>query len=99
MTPKALQSGYEWCYRKMFSLRSILRRCPRNVGEILPYLAMSLLYKRSNFLWPLLIQHRLTHLIWHPFLERSRKRHLRSRKRLEQGHPVSGVITPISPGV
>jgi radical SAM superfamily enzyme YgiQ (UPF0313 family) len=99
MTPEELQAGYEWCYRKMFSLGSILRRCPREVAEIFPYLAMSLLYKRSNFLWSLLIQHRFTHSIWHPFVESSRKRHLRFRKRLERGVPVSGAVTSISPGV
>ncbi|UCH20864.1 MAG: B12-binding domain-containing radical SAM protein [Deltaproteobacteria bacterium] len=99
MTPDELQSGYEWCYRKLFSMRSSLRRCPRRIEDILPYLAMSILYKRSNYLWSLLIQHRLTHRLWHPFVERTRQRHLRFRKRLEQKELVLRPITPVNPGV
>ncbi len=99
MSPEALQSGYKWCYRRMFSLRSILRRCPQKINEIFPYFAMSLLYKRSNFLWSVLIQHRLTHRMWRPFVEGLRRRHLRHRRRLERGDRVSGMVSPISPGV
>ena len=99
MTPAELQSGYEWCYRRMFSLRSILRRCPQKVNEVLPYLAMSLLYKRSNLLWSLLIQYRLTHRIWQPFIRGLRRRHIRYRKRLQRSDLVSRVVSPISPGV
>ena len=99
MTPAELQSGYEWCYRRMFSLRSILRRCPQKVNEVLPYLAMSLLYKRSNLLWSLLIQYRLTHRIWQPFIRGLRRRHIRYRKRLQRGNLVSRIVSPISSGV
>lgn len=99
MTPETLRSGYEWCYRRMFSLRSILQRCPQKIDELLPYLAISLLYKRSNFLWSALIQHRLTHRIWRPFVKGLRRRHIRHRKRLKRGDPVSGAAASISPGV
>jgi radical SAM superfamily enzyme YgiQ (UPF0313 family) len=99
MTVDELQSGYEWCYRRIFSLRSILRRCPRKVEEILPYLAVSILYKRSNFLWSLLIRHRLTHTVWRPLVEGSRQRHLRLRKRLERREFIFGSSTPVRPGV
>lgn len=99
MTPDELQSGYEWCYRRVFSLQSIFRRCPCKVEDILPYLAVSFLYKRSNFLWSLLIKHRLTHLLWHPFVEGSRRRHLRFRKRLEQKEFIFGPSTSIRPVV
>lgn len=99
MKPEELQSGYEWCYRRLFSLRSILRRCPREIEDILPYLAMSILYKRSNYLWSLLIRHRLTHRLWRPFVEHARQRHLCFRKRLEQKKLAFRPIAPLSPGV
>ena len=99
MSVEELQSGYEWCYQKLFSARSILRRCPKNIGDILPYLAMSILYKRSNYLWSLLIQHRLTHRLWRPLVERTRRRHLRFRKRLEKRKLRYGSLAPVSPGV
>ena len=47
------------------------------------YLAMSYLYKRSNFLWYFLIRHRLTGVAWRPLVEWTRRRHLRFRRRLE----------------
>ena len=52
-----------------------------------PYLAMSYLYKKSNRLWPLLIRHRLTHVVWRPLVEMSRRRHVRFRRRLAQRRP------------
>jgi radical SAM superfamily enzyme YgiQ (UPF0313 family) len=99
MTPDELQSGYEWCYQRVFSLESILQRCPCAVEEIFPYLAVSFLYKRSNLLWSLLIKHRLTHLVWRPLVQGSRRRHLRFRKRFEQKGLASVPIVPVSPGV
>jgi len=83
MTPEELASGYAWCYRRLFSHRSIWRRRPRDRGSVLPYLAMSYLYKRSNLLWYFLIRHRLTHLVWRPLVEITRRRHLANRNRLE----------------
>ncbi len=99
MSAAQLQSGYEWCYRQMFSLRSILRRCPRSVEDVAPYLAMSFLYKRCNFLWSLLIRHRLTHKLWRPLVERSRRRHLRFREKLHKRPFACGRAVPVSPGV
>ena len=58
MTPEELADGYAWCYRRLFSHRSIWRRRPRDWRAVPAYLAMSYLYKRSNWLWPLLIRHR-----------------------------------------
>ena len=55
---------------------------PRDVRAVLPYLAMSYLYKRSNRLWYFLIRHRLTGLVWRPLVEWTRLRHLRYRRRL-----------------
>jgi radical SAM superfamily enzyme YgiQ (UPF0313 family) len=99
MTPGELQTGYQWCYRKIFSLQSIMRRCPRSIGDVLPYLAMSILYKRSNYLWSLLIRHRLTHRLWRPLVKKSRRRHLLFRKRLAKRGIAVGPIAPVSPGV
>jgi radical SAM superfamily enzyme YgiQ (UPF0313 family) len=82
MTVEELAAGYAWCYRRLFSHRSIWRRRPRERSAVLPYLAMSYLYKRSNWLWHLLIRHQLTGLVWRPLVERSRRRHLRFRARL-----------------
>ena len=82
MTPQQLVDGYEWCYERLFSHTSIWKRRPRDISAVLPYLAMSYLYKRSNRIWHLLIKYRLTHAVWRPLVELTRRRHLRFRKRL-----------------
>ncbi len=82
MSPAELEEGYSWAYRRVFSHRSIWRRRPERLAAVLPYLGMSYLYKRSNRLWPFLIRHRLTHALWSPLVEASRRRHLRERRRL-----------------
>jgi radical SAM superfamily enzyme YgiQ (UPF0313 family) len=83
MTPEELAEGYAWCYRRLFSHSSIWRRRPGDWRAVLPYLAMSYLYKRSNRLWHFLIQRRLTARVWRPLVEWTRRRHLRFRRRLE----------------
>jgi radical SAM superfamily enzyme YgiQ (UPF0313 family) len=83
MTPEELSEGYAWCYERLFSHGSIWRRRPEDWRAVLPYLAMSYLYKRSNRLWHLLIRHRLTGPVWRPLVEWTRRRHLRFRRRLE----------------
>jgi radical SAM superfamily enzyme YgiQ (UPF0313 family) len=83
MTPEQLADGYAWCYRRLFSHRSIWRRRPRDRRAVLPYLAMSYLYKRSNWVWYHLIRHRLTGLAWGGLVEWTRRRHLAFRRRLE----------------
>ena len=82
MAVEQLAEGYAWCYQRLFSHASIWRRRPADVRAVLPYLAMSYLYKRSNWLWHLLIRHRLTGLVWRPLVEWTRRRHLRFRRRL-----------------
>jgi len=82
MTPEELAEGYAWCYRRLFSHRSIWRRRPADPRAVLSYLAMSYLYKRSNRLWHFLIQKRLTARVWRPLVELTRRRHLVLRKRL-----------------
>lgn len=87
MTPDQLAEGYAWCYERLFSHASIWRRRPQQADAVLPYLAMSYLYKRSNRMWEFLIRHRLTHAAWGPIVEWTRRRHLRFRKRLEATQP------------
>ena len=82
MSAEQLAEGYAWCYRRLFSTASIWRRRPADWRAVPPYLAMSYLYKRSNRLWHLLIKHRLTHKVWSPLVEWTRRRHLRYRERL-----------------
>jgi hypothetical protein len=99
MTAEQLFAGYEWCYRRLFSHASIWRRRPRDWRAVLPYLAMSYLYKRSNLIWHLLIKYRLTALIWRPLIELSRRRHLRFRRRLEAREGADAPRTVVSAGV
>ncbi len=101
MSPEELASGYEWCYQRLFSHASIWCRRPCDVRAVLPYLAMSYLYKRSNRFWHMLIKHRLTALAWRPLVELTRRRHVRFRRRLatqpEASLPTSGAV--VSAGV
>jgi radical SAM superfamily enzyme YgiQ (UPF0313 family) len=85
MSGEELLHGYEWCYRRLFSHRSIWRRRPADWRAVPSYLAMSYLYKRSNRVWHFLIRHRLTALVWRPLVELSRRRHLKFRQRLARG--------------
>jgi len=99
LSPEELYEGYAWAYRRVFSHASIWRRRPSDPRAVPAYLAMSYLYKRSNRLWPFLIRHQLTHLVWRPLVEVSRRRHVRFRRRLaarqasmpEVGVPVGGL--------
>jgi radical SAM superfamily enzyme YgiQ (UPF0313 family) len=99
MSAEELQAGYEWCYRRLFSHASIWRRRPEDWRAVLPYLAMSYLYKRSNRIWHWLIRYRLTALIWRPLIELSRSRHLKFRARLARGPDASATGTVVSAGV
>lgn len=83
MTSDELALGYDWLYRRLFSSASIWRRRPQDTAAVLPYLAMSYLYKRSNRLWHMLIKYRLVHAVWRPLVEWTRLRHLAFRRRLE----------------
>jgi radical SAM superfamily enzyme YgiQ (UPF0313 family) len=99
MTVEELQLGYDWLYRRLFSLKSIWARRPEQVSAVLPYLAMSLLYKKSNRLWAFLIKHRLVHTVWRPLVELTRIRHVRFRKRLAQQETPIAFTTPVAAGV
>jgi radical SAM superfamily enzyme YgiQ (UPF0313 family) len=101
LTAEQLALGYDWLYRRLFSAESVWRRRPREATAVLPYLAMSFLYKRSNRLWRLLIKRRLVHVAWRPFVEWTRLHHLALRRRLaaspEPGRP-SGRAGPAPAG-
>jgi hypothetical protein len=109
MTPEELLHGYHWMYQHLFSLGSIWRRRPHDFRAVAPYLAMSLLYKRSNRFWHFLIKHRLTHAVWRPLVEWNRRRHQAFRLRLaaqpvpgeqtEEFVPAIRAGTVVSPGV
>jgi len=99
MEPEELEEGYGWCYRRLFSLGSIWRRRPPDPSAVPGYLGMSLLYKKTNFLWPFLIRHRLTHRVWHPVVEAARRRHVRYRRRLAVRRASAAVLLPTAPGV
>jgi radical SAM superfamily enzyme YgiQ (UPF0313 family) len=94
MSPEQLAEGYAWCYQRLFSHQSIWRRRPVDPAAVLPYLAMSYLYKRSNRLWHLLIRQRLTATVWRPLVEWTRRRHVRFRRRLASVPtiPASGQV-------
>jgi radical SAM superfamily enzyme YgiQ (UPF0313 family) len=102
MTAEQLEEGYAWCYRRLFSHASIWRRRPRDWRAVGAYLAMCYLYKKANWLWPILIRRRLTSRVWRPLLELSRRRHLRFRRRLEargeHGDPARAAC-PVAAGV
>ena len=96
MTPEELAEGYAWCYRQLFSHRSIWRRRPTDLRAVLPYLAMSYLYKRSNRMWRFLIRHQLTATVWRPLVEWTRRRHVKFRRRLasqtESSYATPGAV-------
>jgi radical SAM superfamily enzyme YgiQ (UPF0313 family) len=98
MSPEELEQGYGWLYQRLFSHTSIWNRRPADWRAVAPYMAMSYLYKRSNWLWHLLIKHGQVHRVWTPLVEWTRLRHLRYRRQLElreSGSP--GVV--LSAGV
>lgn len=103
MSPEELAQGYGWLYHRLFSHASIWRRRPHDWQAVAPYLAMSYLYKRSNRFWHFLIRRNLTHTVWSPLVELTRRRHLRFRGRLgqagssEQASSCHGNL--VTPGV
>ncbi len=96
MSAEELEAGYAWCYEMLFSMSSIWRRRPEDSRAVAAYLAMSLLYKRSNWLWPWLIRHGLVARAWRPLIELSRRRQLGFRKRLER-RPIAPPGQPRGP--
>jgi len=97
MTVEQLADGCAWCYRRLFSGTSIWRRRPQDWRAVPPYVAMSYLYKRSNRLWHLLIKHQLTHTVWSPLVEWTRRRHLKFRERLADRAFTNAAHHPLRP--
>ena len=99
MSEAQLAEGYSWLYRRLFSHGSIWRRRPHDWRAVAPYLAMSYLYKRSNRFWHWLIRANLTHTVWWPLVELTRRRHLRFRRRLEARGAAAGSGAVVAAGV
>jgi radical SAM superfamily enzyme YgiQ (UPF0313 family) len=97
MTETQLAEGYAWLYRRLFSPASIWARRPEDAGAVLPYLAMSVLYKKTNRLWPFLIRHRLVGPFWRPLIALSRRRHLAFRRRLALAGTMARPSREIAP--
>jgi hypothetical protein len=99
MTAQQLREGYEFAYDRLFSWRSIWRRRPQQAAAVPAYLAGSLLYKKSNWLWRLLIKHRLTNALWKPLIALSRRRHVKYRESLLRHEDESLKFGIVPPGV
>ena len=99
MTPDELAHGYGWLYQRLFSHASIWQRRPQDLRSVPAYLAMSYLYKRSNRFWHLLIKHNLTHTVWNPLVEWSRRGNLRFRAKLEADSSPEPAGAVVSAGV
>jgi radical SAM superfamily enzyme YgiQ (UPF0313 family) len=50
MTADELHAGYLWMYREFYSLRSIIRRYPKEIPQRKPYLLFNLLYRKYGAL-------------------------------------------------
>jgi radical SAM superfamily enzyme YgiQ (UPF0313 family) len=100
MSSEELEEGYAWLYQRLFSCSSIWRRRPCDWKAVTPYLAMSYLYKRSNWFWRFLIKNDSVQLTWRPLVELTRLRHLRFRRELANRERVRGsVANVVSAGV
>ena len=99
MSEAQLAEGYAWLYQRLFSHTSIWRRRPRDWRAVAPYLAMSYLYKRSNRFWHWLIRSNLTHTVWWPLVEATRRRHVRFRRRLALRGAALGSGAVMTAGV
>jgi hypothetical protein len=95
MEPEVLEASYAWCYERLLSVESIWKRRPRQADAVLPYLAMMLLYKRSNTFWEFLIRRRMVSTAWRPLVEVTRRRHLRYRRALERAAPPAPAALPV----
>jgi len=103
MTQEELAQGYSWLYQRLFSHASIWQRRPSDWRAVMPYLAMSYLYKRSNRFWHFLIRRRLVSAAWRPLVELTRRRHLKFRRELAarregESTPHRGRLA-VTPGV
>ncbi len=87
LTPEELLLGYDWLYRRLSSHASILARRPPRRAEWPTYFAGAYLYRHSNWLWRLLIERQLVRAVWHPLVERERRRNVARRLATERARP------------
>jgi radical SAM superfamily enzyme YgiQ (UPF0313 family) len=99
LTPEELERGYAWLYQRLTSPASIWARRPEDARAVVPYLAMSALYKRSNPLWETLIRTRTVAAAWHPLVEWTRRRHLAFRAELDAETAAHAGPAPVYAGV
>ncbi len=99
MSPEELEHGYSWLYQRLFSHTSIWRRRPNDWRAVPAYLAMSYLYKRSNWFWHRLIKHNQVHRVWSPLVEITRRRHQKFRTRLALSEGATTSRNVVSAGV
>ncbi|MGE4158410.1 MAG: radical SAM protein [Planctomycetota bacterium] len=100
MSVEELERGYERLYERLFSFASIWHRRPENPSAVLPYLGMSTLYKKCNWLWPWLIRTRMTSRAWRPLMEWTRRRHFRRVEAWDSpGLEANPVFLPVPASV
>ena len=87
MTPEELEHGYAWLYQRVFMPDAIWARRPTDPRAVPAYLAMSLLYKKSNPLWHALIATGQVRRVWSPMVSLTRRRHARFREELRAKDP------------
>jgi radical SAM superfamily enzyme YgiQ (UPF0313 family) len=78
LTPEQLLEGYQRAYRQLYSWPTIVARAPRGASllstsaRVTAYLAMTLLYKKADWIWRGLVPLRLTRAAWRPLIEAHR---------------------------
>lgn len=82
MSPEELEHGYGWLYQRVYSADAIWARRPLDARAVPAYLAMSVLYKKSNTVWRHLIERGWVRRAWAPLVELTRARHERFRDEL-----------------
>jgi radical SAM superfamily enzyme YgiQ (UPF0313 family) len=82
MSPEELEHGYGWLYQRVYAPDAVWARRPEDPRAVPAYLAMSLLYKKSNAVWRHLIERGWVRRAWAPLVELTRWRHERFRREL-----------------
>jgi radical SAM superfamily enzyme YgiQ (UPF0313 family) len=101
MTPEQLLEGYRRAYRRLYGWPAVLARHPVGKTPVETairtgaYVAMSVLYKKWDWLWNALVPLRLTHAAWSPLVQL--QRHLASRRAVSDcGTVAIGPLRPAS---
>lgn len=82
MSPEELEHGYGWLYQRVYAPDAIWARRPLDPRAVPAYLAMSVLYKKSNTVWRHLIERGWVRRAWAPLVEWTRMRHEHFREEL-----------------